>query len=60
MLETLLNQHLVAADSISITCLPLYHLEPNTLIKLKADKDAPVYSIGKITIPLEFSGLMTI
>jgi hypothetical protein len=59
MLETLLNQHLVAADSISITCLPLYHLEPNTLIKLKAE-DNIKYSIGKITIPLEFSGLMTI
>lgn len=59
MLETLLNQHLVAADSISITCLPLYHLEPNTLIKLK-EEDPTIYSIGKITIPLEFSGLMTI
>lgn len=59
MLETLLNQHLVAADSISITCLPLYHLEPNTLVKLKAE-DPTIYSIGKITIPLEFSGLMTI
>jgi hypothetical protein len=47
---------------VSITSLPIYYLEPNTLIyicDLNANIDGE-YIVSKITIPLAYNGTMSI
>ena len=49
-------------NSISITCMPIYHLETNTRITV-ASQENDIYGdhlIGSISIPLTVSGTMTI
>jgi hypothetical protein len=61
-IDTLLYNHACCTESISITSLPIYYLEPNTLIYV-CDLDANIdgdYIINKITIPLSYNGTMNI
>ena len=62
LLEELLYQHGYCIESVNITAVPIYYLEPNTRIFL-SDKKTSIegdYIINKITIPLNYNGLMTI
>lgn len=59
--KNLLFQYTNYNESISITCLPIYHLEPNTRISIKepisgVDGD---YIISSISLPLDSTGTMT-
>ena len=49
-------------ESVSITCLPVYHLQPNTRILIKDEKSGinGEYIISRITIPLTYNGTMNI
>jgi hypothetical protein len=61
-----LNNHLYnyahCADTITITSLPIYYLNPNTRISVKDDNSGinGEYIINKITLPLQYSGTMSI
>lgn len=62
-LNSLLYQHTNAQETISLSCVPIYYLQPNTLIYVKDDKNLDIngkYSISKLTIPLAHNGLMTV
>ena len=61
-LDELLYQHGYCVESVSITAIPVYYLEPNTRIyiydeKSKIDGD---YIVSKITLPLAYNGTMSI
>lgn len=61
-LDKWLNEHLYGAESISLSTIPIYYLEPNTRIKV-SNQDANLsgeYIINKITLPLTFNGTMSI
>ena len=62
LLEELLYQHGYCIEGATITAVPIYYLEPNTRIFL-SDKETSIegdYIINKITIPLNYGGMMTI
>ena len=62
LLEELLYQHGYCVEGATITAVPIYYLEPNTRIFL-SDKKTSIegdYIINKITIPLNYGGMMTI
>lgn len=61
-IKDLLYEHTMMNDTISFSALPIYYLEPNTLITLH---DAPSgiegdYLIKSISLPLDISGTMSI
>lgn len=61
-LDNLLYQHTYCTEQVSITCLPVYHLQPNTRIFIK-DKNSGIngeYLIKSFTVPLSYNGTMTI
>ena len=60
VMEELLSQHLFCAESINITAIPIYYLEPNTRIKIKDEKTRidGEYIISRITLPLAYNGTM--
>ena len=49
-------------DTITITSLPIYYLNPNTRISVKDDNSGinGEYIISRITIPLTYNGTMSI
>jgi len=58
----LLYQHTNMNDSISMTALPIYHLEPNTRITVE-DNASGIhgdYVITSISLPLDINGTMSI
>lgn len=60
--KSLLYQYTGYNNSISIQCLPIYHLEPNTRITVK-DVDSDIsgdYMISSISIPLDINGTTSI
>lgn len=61
-IEELLYSYSYSADNITITALPLYHLEPNCRIYVRDDKTKinDEYIIEKITLPLDHKGTMQI
>lgn len=58
----LLYQHLTYNATITITCIPKYYLEPNTLIQVYDDKTGIKgdYVITQFTLPLTYNGTMSI
>lgn len=61
MEETLYN-HTYAADTISLTSIPIYYLRPNTRISVK-DSSSGIYGeyiVSRISLPLNYNGLMNI
>ena len=49
-------------NTISISCIPIYYLEPNTTIYIE-DKESSIegyYVINTISLPLTYNGNMTI
>lgn len=62
LLEQLLYQHGYCNENITLTTIPIYYLEPNTRISV-SDENTTIsgdFIVNKITIPLTYSGLMTI
>lgn len=61
-IDNLLYNHAYCAESVSITSIPIYYLEPNTLIHV-SEPNAGIdgdYIISKLTIPLAYNGTMSI
>ena len=61
-LQTLLNENTFCTENVTLTTIPIYHLEPNTRISIK-DEESKVngeYIINKITVPLTYNGTMSI
>lgn len=61
-LDELLYQHSYCIESVNITSIPVYYLEPNTRIYVE-DKKTNLqgdYIVSKITIPLTYNGTMSI
>jgi len=58
----LFNKHSYCTETVSITTIPIYHLEPNTLIHIKNDENHlnGKYEVSKLTIPLNANGMMSI
>lgn len=60
--EELLQDYGYCTESISLTALPVYHLEPNHRIVVQ-DNDTQIngeYLVDKITLPLTYNGTMNI
>ena len=62
VLDSLLYEYAYCNESISITSIPIYHLEPNTKIQVFDEKTKinGEYVINKITIPLNYNGTMSV
>lgn len=61
-LDELLYEHLYCSESITINCLPIYNLEPNTKISLY-DKESGIngeYNLSSMSFPLDTKGTMSI
>ena len=61
-LNELLYNHSYCIESVNITALPIYHLEPNHRIFVQ-DHNSHIhgeYIVDKITIPLTYNGTMNI
>ena len=62
-LNTLLYQHTCAQETITLSVIPVYYLEPNTRIFIKDDKNLDInneYIITRFSIPLSHNGTMNI
>lgn len=61
-LQELIYQHGYCSESITINCIPIYYLQPNTKIHVFDEKThiSGDYVIDKITIPLAHNGTMSI
>lgn len=61
-LRSKLHDIISFCNSIVIQCLPLYDLEPNTLIRLNMGDISSdgVYQVNSLTVPLDEKGMMTI
>ena len=62
VLDSLLYEHTYAQESISLQCIPIYYLEPNTRIRVFDDTTNinGEYIIKSFSIPLSYDGLMSI
>lgn len=62
VLDEYLYQYTYCTETISVTALPVYHLEPNTRVLIRDDNSHinGEYIINKLTIPLDTKGSMTI
>ena len=61
-IDELLYDFACCIENISITTIPIYHLEPNTRIYVQ-DKTTKIngeYIVNKITLPLTYNGTMSI
>ena len=60
--EELLYDHSYCADNVTISAIPVYHLEPNYHILIRDDKSNidGEYIITKMTIPLNYKKTMNI
>ena len=62
VIDTYLYQHTYGQDTVSLSTIPIYYLEPNNRIKVY-DQESQVngeYLISRISIPLSYSGMMSI
>lgn len=61
-LEEFLYQHAFCTESISMTTIPVYHLQPNTKISVRDDRSHinGEYIVNRLTIPLTYNGTMNI
>lgn len=61
-LNELLYQHTYCFNTVQISCVPIYSLQPNDIIKLfnKKTNINGKYRVSKFTIPLNYNGMMSI
>lgn len=62
LLDELLYEHSYCSESVTISALPVYHLQPNYRISIKDEisKINGDYIISRINIPLTYNGTMSI
>ena len=61
-MDELIYQYTYAAETINLTTIPIYYLQPNTRISIQ-DKESGIngeYIISRISIPLNYNGMMQI
>lgn len=61
-LDNLLYQHTYATESVNLTAVPIYYLQPNTRIFVK-DNNTGIngeFIVSKITVPLQYNGTTAI
>ena len=61
-IDELVYKHVCGTEGINFSCVPLYHLEPNTLIYINSE-DIKVngdYYVTSFTVPLTYNGTMSI
>lgn len=61
-LDELLYQHSYCNENVTINAVPIYYLQPNTRIYVN-DEETKIsgdYIVNKITLPLSYSGTMSI
>lgn len=61
-LDKWLYQYTYCTETISMTAIPIYYLEPNTRIYVRDDNSGinGEYILSKITLPLQYNGTMNI
>lgn len=61
-LDELLYKHSYCTESVNISTIPIYHLEPNTKIYIRDEKSQinGEYIVSRMTIPLTYNGTMQI
>ena len=61
-IDDLVYQNSYANENITITSIPIYYLEPNTIISAKDEQKVinGYYILNKMTIPLKYNGTMQI
>ena len=60
--ESLINEHCIGVESATINSVPMYFLQPNTIVEIH-DDDTNLhgkYEITKITLPLAYNGTMSL
>ena len=61
-IDELINKHSYCTESVSISNIPIYHLEVNTKVQLY-DNDTNIngdYIVSKISLPLAYNGIMNL
>lgn len=61
-MNELINKYSYCSESINLTAIPVYFLEPNTLIYIN-NSDTGIngkYQVNRITIPLTYNGMMSL
>lgn len=61
-LNNMLFDYTYAADNVSMNCVPVYFLNPNTIISV-FDENSGIngeYIVSRLTIPLQYNGMMSI
>ena len=62
-LDNQLQNFTYASQTVSLTSIPVYYLQPNTRIEITNNENLDVngeYIVSKITIPLAYNGTMSI
>lgn len=61
-MNELFNQHTICGETIEMTAVPIYYLEPNSLIYVRSEKNKieGSYEISRLSIPLIYNGMMNI
>lgn len=61
-MNELFNNYSYCSEGVTITAIPIYNLEPNTLIYIynEENKINGKYQVNRITIPLNYNGMMSI
>ena len=61
-MNELFNNYSYCSEGVTITAVPIYNLEPNTLIYIynEENKINGKYQVNIITIPLNYNGMMSI
>ena len=61
-MDNLLYNHSHTNDSITLTSVPIYYLQPNSIIHVYDDFSHidGYYEVSKLTLPLSYNGTMTI
>ena len=61
-MNELFNNYSYCSEGVTITAVPIYNLEPNTLVYIynEENKINGKYQVNRITIPLNYNGMMSI
>lgn len=61
-MNALFNNYSYCSEGVTITAVPIYNLEPNTLVYIynEENKINGKYQVNRITIPLNYNGMMSI
>lgn len=62
VMEEWINNYVYATESVNVTAVPVYHLQPNTRVHIY-DPDSKIngdYIVSRISIPLTYNGTMSI